>query len=151
MEKIGKKIFERQVITYQLAAFMLIIALIWFDEFADIPHYLFGAEATPVNWKESLTETLLIIPIASIIIYYTKVLFQKMKYLEGLLPICSSCKNIRDAQGNWQSMEAFIHDRSEARFSHGLCPKCAKKLYPEVFTENISHKIKNDTDIVPRG
>ena len=140
MEKIGKKIIERQVITYQVVAFILMIALIWFDELADIPHLLFGAGATPVNWRESLTETVFIIPVASTIIYYTRMLFHKMKYLEGLLPICSSCKNIRDVQGNWQSIEAYIHDRSDARFSHGLCPKCARNLYPEVFSENYHSK-----------
>lgn len=57
----------------------------------------------------------------------------QIKTLTGLLPTCSSCKNIRDTEGNWVQMEYYIQERSDARFSHGLCPECAKKLYPEVF------------------
>lgn len=57
----------------------------------------------------------------------------QIKKLSGLLPICASCKKIRDDQGYWQQIEAYIRDHSEAEFSHGLCPECAKKLYPELF------------------
>ncbi len=55
----------------------------------------------------------------------------KVKTLSGLLPICASCKKIRDDQGYWQQIEVYIRDRSEAEFSHSLCPECAKKLYPD--------------------
>jgi hypothetical protein len=57
----------------------------------------------------------------------------QVKRLSGFLPICASCKKIRDDQGYWQQVEAYIRDHSEAEFSHGLCPECAKKLYPELF------------------
>ena len=56
----------------------------------------------------------------------------KVKKLSGLLPICAGCKNIKDDTGYWTRIEAYIHDHSEAEFSHGLCPDCAKKLYPEL-------------------
>lgn len=56
-----------------------------------------------------------------------------IKTLTGLLPICSSCKNIQDVDGKWVKMECYIQERSGARFSHGLCPECATKLYPDVF------------------
>ncbi len=57
----------------------------------------------------------------------------QVKRLSGFLPICASCKKIRDDKGYWQQVEAYIRDHSEAQFSHGLCPECAKKLYPELF------------------
>lgn len=53
----------------------------------------------------------------------------EIKMLRGLLPICSSCKSIRDDKGYWQSIEAYIEDHSDALFSHGLCDKCMEKLY----------------------
>ena len=56
-----------------------------------------------------------------------------VKVLRGLLPICSSCKKIRDDQGYWRQLEAYIRDHSEAEFSHGLCPDCARRLYPEFY------------------
>ena len=57
----------------------------------------------------------------------------KVKLLSGFLPICASCKRIRDDQGYWQQIESYIRDHSEAEFSHGICPDCARKLYPEIF------------------
>ena len=55
--------------------------------------------------------------------------------LSGLLPICASCKKIRDDKGYWTQIEAYIRDHSEAEFSHGICPDCAKKLYPDLDIE----------------
>lgn len=56
----------------------------------------------------------------------------KVKRLSGLLPICAACKRVRDDQGYWKQIENYIRDHSEADFSHGLCPDCAKKLYPDL-------------------
>ena len=55
----------------------------------------------------------------------------KVKKLTGLLPICASCKKIRDEQGYWHHLEAYIRNHTEADFSHGICPDCRRKLYPE--------------------
>ena len=52
-----------------------------------------------------------------------------------LLPICASCKKIRDDKGYWTQIEAFISEHSEAEFSHSICSECAKKLYPEYVDE----------------
>lgn len=57
---------------------------------------------------------------------------EKIKTLRGLLPICASCKRIRDDQGSWQQVESYIRDHSGAIFSHSLCPDCAKKIYPDL-------------------
>ncbi len=59
----------------------------------------------------------------------------KIKVLGGLIPICSNCKKIRDDQGYWNLLEAYLQKHSEAKFSHGICPDCANKLYPEEFSE----------------
>lgn len=58
----------------------------------------------------------------------------EVKMLRGILPICASCKKIRDDTGYWNQIEAYIRDHSEAEFSHGICPDCAKKLYPNLGT-----------------
>jgi hypothetical protein len=52
--------------------------------------------------------------------------------LEGLLPICANCKNIRDDDGYWHRVEIYIRNNSKAEFSHGICPTCAQKLYPDI-------------------
>jgi len=56
--------------------------------------------------------------------------------LSGLLPICASCKKIRDDSGYWEQIEGYISERSDAQFSHGICPECMKKLYPEYTGHN---------------
>lgn len=56
----------------------------------------------------------------------------ELKILSGLLPICMSCKKIRDDQGYWTQLESYIHHHSEAKFSHGICPDCIEKLYPGI-------------------
>ncbi len=56
----------------------------------------------------------------------------KIKTLSGLLPICASCKKIRDDKGYWNHIEQYIREHSEAEFTHGLCPDCIKKLYPQL-------------------
>ncbi len=53
-----------------------------------------------------------------------------LKILGGLLPICASCKKIRDQDGTWEQIETYIHAHSQAQFSHGLCPSCLDRLYP---------------------
>jgi hypothetical protein len=56
----------------------------------------------------------------------------QVKMLSGLLPICASCKKIRDDHGYWQQIESYIRDHAEVEFSHGICPDCVKTLYPEI-------------------
>ena len=55
---------------------------------------------------------------------------QKVRTLSGLLPICASCKRIRDDKGYWNQIESYIVEHTEADFSHSLCPDCTAKLYP---------------------
>lgn len=57
----------------------------------------------------------------------------EVKTLRGFLPICSVCKKIRDDDGYWQKIEKYIQDRSEALFSHSICPDCTRKVYPTLF------------------
>jgi PAS domain S-box-containing protein len=55
----------------------------------------------------------------------------EIKRLRGMLPICASCKKIKNDEGYWSQIEVYIKEHSDAEFSHGICPECFKKLYPE--------------------
>jgi len=68
---------------------------------------------------------------------------KEVKLLQGILPICASCKNIRDDKGYWSQVESYITDHSEAKFSHSICPDCAKKLYPEIYQE-LSERLESN-------
>lgn len=69
---------------------------------------------------------------------------EDIKVLQGLLPICASCKKIRDDKGYWTQIESYIRDHSEAEFSHGICPECVEKLYPELHKKK---KLKDGSNI----
>ena len=68
----------------------------------------------------------------------------EVKKLSGLLPICAHCKKIRDDKGYWQQIESYLQQHSEAQFSHGICPDCLEKLYPEVKAEKNDRSRKSD-------
>ena len=61
--------------------------------------------------------------------------FEEVNILSGLLPICAVCKNIRDDKGYWNKIESYIRSHSKVEFSHGICPDCAQKLYPDLYRE----------------
>lgn len=67
---------------------------------------------------------------------------QKVKTLSGILPICANCHKIRDDEGYWQRVESYLAKYSDAQFSHGLCPECAKKLYPGMVDDKDLEKDK---------
>jgi len=60
----------------------------------------------------------------------------EIKRLRGILPICANCKKIRDDQGYWTQVETYIRDNTGTEFSHGICPDCAEKLYPEYYKKD---------------
>ena len=76
-----------------------------------------------------------------------------VKSLSGLLPICASCKKIRDDKGYWSQVESYIQKHSDATFTHGMCPDCIKKWYPDLVEGGLggSHPRRlHDLDLAPR-
>jgi hypothetical protein len=66
---------------------------------------------------------------------------ENIKTLKGLIPICASCKKVRNDQGYWQQVEEYVSQHTEADFSHSLCEECARKLYPENFDKEKKENI----------
>lgn len=60
---------------------------------------------------------------------------EEVKTLQGFIPICAGCKKIRNDQGYWEQIEKYIQDRTGAQFSHGMCPKCIKEFYPDIYPQ----------------
>ncbi len=65
----------------------------------------------------------------------TQALRARVRTLEGILPTCSFCKDIRDEAGNWHEIEDYVTSRTEARFSHGVCPECAAEHYGDILAK----------------
>ncbi|MEN8136724.1 MAG: PAS domain-containing protein [Thermodesulfobacteriota bacterium] len=85
---------------------------------------LYNAEGEPAGVVESFQD-----------ITELNRLEKEVKTLSGFLPICANCKKIRDDQGYWNQIEAYVSSHSEAKFSHGICPNCIKDLYPEYYDD----------------
>jgi hypothetical protein len=64
----------------------------------------------------------------------------EVRTLKGFIPICASCKKVRTDEGYWEQIEKYIKDRSDAEFSHGICPECAEVLYPDLVKKKKSNK-----------
>jgi len=126
-----KKMYRRLCL-YEAIAFAIAVFILWLNEILDIPHFLFGAPLTPVNWTESIFESIIIASIGIIVIWITKRLIGRLKKLEGMLPICAKCKRIRNENNEWKPIEEYIRDHSDAEFTHGLCPECMQELYPDL-------------------
>ena len=89
----------------------------------------------PPSWPLAVTDWLtdvLILVGTAVLIDRVVRQEQELRVLQGLLPICSFCKKIRDESGEWRQLEQYIGSRSTARFSHTFCPDCGRRHYPEL-------------------
>jgi len=127
-KKLTSSQIRKSIVLGELLGFSFLICLIWLDEIFDIPHRVLGLQPEPANIPEAFLESTLVFILAAGIIFVNIRLLYKIKTLEGCLPICSFCKKIRH-EGKWEPIESYIHDRSMAEFTHGMCPDCAKENY----------------------
>ena len=123
----------RLVLILQLAVLFLFLAMTICNEILDLPHLFFGDTPTSFNQRtgEIVIELAILTIILIIEIVLIKKLYQRIRILEGFLPICANCKKIRHEE-KWNQIEKYIADHSLANFSHSICPDCMKKLYPEL-------------------
>ena len=107
-----------------------------FQHFIVTARPLYNAEGIPVGIVESfqdITERDRLEKERSRLLTELQESLRKVKTLSGFLPICASCKKIRDDKGYWNQIESYIQTHSNAEFSHGICPDCVKELYPEQY------------------
>jgi hypothetical protein len=100
-------------------------------------HFLWGSQW---NMTMKAIDTLLdagMLVLLAVLVAHIERQSQRVKTLEGILPICLQCKSIRDDRGEWLQLEAYLSERSAAHFSHGLCPACLANQYQAMLsTEN---------------
>ena len=125
-----KKEILQAVSLYEIVGFSGVLVLLWFDELFDLPRRLFGGVPTPINWIESIIESIFVIILGAFVVSMTVRHIRQIKYLEGFLPICAYCKKIR-IDGIWIPFEQYISDHSDATFTHGYCPECAARHFDE--------------------
>jgi hypothetical protein len=125
----------RMLTISQLLVILLFLCLTLGNEIIDVPHYVFSDAPTSYSQRSgeitielSIFFTIMVIQIA----LFNK-LYKRIRVLEGFIPICASCKKIRNAEDQWEQMEKYITQHSLAQFSHSICPDCARQLYPDLY------------------
>ena len=129
----------RIIILTQFAVVLLFLFLTLGNEIFDIPHYLFNDAPTSYSQRvgEIIIELSIFLIVMIIQIRLFRELYKRIRILEGFIPICASCKKIRNAGDQWEEMEKYITKHSLAQFSHSICPSCARRLYPDFFIDNM--------------
>ncbi|MDT7043752.1 hypothetical protein [Candidatus Nitronereus thalassa] len=133
------------VLPVLLAAFLpvrsSVFAIGLMCSFLTIGGFVYSPQSDPVYWKGLANRGLALFAIwvtATLAYYQNKFrdqreeAFKRIQMLEGVLPICMSCKKIRDEGGNWQQLESYISQRSQARFSHGYCSECGTNVIADI-------------------
>ena len=132
MEQSATNLIAKKVCWYQTTAILFVIALSWFDEILDIPYVLLGGPPTLINWRESVFESIIIALVGGLIIRHTYKLLVRVGYLESILPVCSSCKKMRVDPAFWRRVEKIVQEQASKDSTHGICPECISRYYPEL-------------------
>lgn len=120
-----EKLFKK-IIAYEIIGFVALGVFLWAEEILDFSHYLFGGKETPVNFPELWAEMVVVGLLCIFIVGITLKMMKRIKYLEGVLRVCSRCKRVY-VSGKWVPIEDFIKTHSEAELTHGFCPDCESK------------------------
>jgi hypothetical protein len=132
-----------------LAGFGTIFIFSWIDEIFDLPHLLLGAPATPINWRESLLESVFV-AIVGLVFWRIVHRYENRvrRHLEGFHSICSYCHQVKE-QEHWVQLETWLSRKSDATLTHGICPHCLKKNLPKVYEGMVKDGLIEDIDKQP--
>lgn len=115
---------QKRILSFEIIGFLLAVFTCWMTELFD----------PPFSISHVLIESSVLITVGFCVVYWTRKMVLRIKYLEGFLVICASCKEIR-INDCWVSIESVISSNSDLQFSHSICPKCARNLYPDLVDE----------------
>ncbi|WP_153305818.1 hypothetical protein [Desulfogranum mediterraneum] len=125
----------RKIFLYECGAVGLLLAIIWANELFDLPFLILGAQPTPVNWQESVIESVLLLLVWSPVILVNQKILKKINTIAEVIPVCPSCKKICDDQEFWQILDQAAHRYVETAFINGLCLDCINSYCPELAPE----------------
>jgi hypothetical protein len=127
----SKSAFTKEILLFEGIGFGVVLSLLWLNEALDLPHYLFAAPSTPVNWRESILESVVVCALAAGTLLWSHRALARIRYLEGYFRVCMYCKRIQ-AHDKWIPIEQYVIDHTEAVLSHSICPECKQKHHPQL-------------------
>ena len=115
--------YEKVNIGLELVGFAALLAILWLDEYVDVPFRFFGALKTPLRPEEFWFEALAVLLVAISVVAATLWIFQRLRILEGFIQVCAWCRkvNVRD---EWLPFEQYLKREHDVQATHGICPAC---------------------------
>jgi hypothetical protein len=110
----------------EMAGFLLAILVIWLDEVADLPHFLFNAPKVSARFEEAFLESAFVLLVCGCVIASTLWLVRRITHLESFIEMCAWCRKIK-VEDRWVSFESYLSEKDNLTTTHGLCEPCAEK------------------------
>ena len=113
----------KRILWYEGLGFLFLILLSWLDELISLPQLIFGEVPHPGSIHEAIIETVAIVAVGIVVLFFTKRLMQRLFYLEDFLRVCAWCRKI-GYDGKWITLEDYFDQGFGIQTSHGMCPEC---------------------------
>jgi hypothetical protein len=115
--------YEKFILVLELVGFSAILAIIWLDEYVDVPFRYFGALKTPPRPSEYWFETLSVLLLATAVVSATLWVFSRLRFLENFIRVCAWCQKV-EAGDEWVNFEQYMKREHDVKATHGICPEC---------------------------
>jgi hypothetical protein len=138
---------RKRMITVLIVGFATLILLLWTDDVFDLPK-LFGMSVQSILFEQTVIVSLLAAALCGWLLLTTSRILKRLQYLEGFLSVCSFCKRIH-VDEQWIPIEIYISQRTDTKFSHGLCEACKEKHYGEFLRQAKDTALKKEPQVFP--
>ena len=115
--------YEKVILTIQVLGFLILIAVLWADEYLDVPFRFLGALKTPLRPQEFWAEATTVLLVATAVIAATLWVFRRLRFLEGFVQVCAWCRKVHVGE-DWVSFEQYLKRELDVQSTHDICPSC---------------------------
>jgi hypothetical protein len=115
--------YEKVILGLELVGFAALLAILWLDEYVDVPFRFFGALKTPLRPEEFWFEALAVLLVATGVVAATLWIFRRLRLLEGFIQVCAWCRKVK-VRDEWLPFEQYLKREHDVQATHGICPGC---------------------------
>lgn len=115
--------YEKVILGLELLGFAAVIAILWLDEYVDLPFRFLGAAKTPLRPQEFWLEALSVLLVATGVVVATLWVFRRLRVAEGFIQVCAWCRKVHLGE-DWISFEQYLRRAHDVLSSHSICPEC---------------------------
>jgi hypothetical protein len=115
--------YERVILAIEVVGFSILLAILWLDEYVDVPFRFLGALKTPLRPQEFWFEAIAVLLVAAAVIAATLWVFRRLRMLEGFIQVCAWCRKVHVGE-EWMSFEQYLKRELDVQSTHGICPEC---------------------------